>query len=224
MRSGASPVLGFFGSTLGQKVVMAVTGVIGVGFLFVHMSGNLLAYLGPTAFNAYSEFLRHFLHGAGLWIARFVLLGAVVLHVWAAVALTLKSRAARSVSYRRQSWTESTYASRTMRWSGPLLLLFIVYHLLHFTTGDAHPNFIPGDAYANFVTGFRSVPASAAYIVAMLALGLHLYHGAWSMLQTLGLSHPRYNAARHALATLVTFLVVGANLSFPIAVLTGVIR
>jgi succinate dehydrogenase / fumarate reductase cytochrome b subunit len=214
MQSGAS----FFGSTIGKKVVMAVTGVVLVGFVVAHMAGNLQLYLGPEAMNAYGHALREIAHGAGLWVARGVLLACVVLHIWAATSLTLQSRAARPVGYRKLSFTESTYASRTMRWSGPILLLFILYHLAHFTTGQAHPQFVEGDVFGNVVVGFRSGPVVFFYMAAMLALGLHLYHGTWSMLQTLGLSHPRYNPWRHALATLVTLLVVGGNLSFPLAV------
>jgi succinate dehydrogenase / fumarate reductase cytochrome b subunit len=136
------------------------------------------------------------------------------------------NRAARPQGYREHAWRESTYASRTMRWSGVLLLLFIVYHLLHFTFGAraVHPHFVPGDVFHNVVTGFQNPLVSLAYIAAMLFLGLHLYHGAWSFLQTLGLSHPRYNPLRHAFATFVTVVVVAGNISFPVAVLAGVIR
>lgn len=216
----------FFSSTIGKKVVMAVTGVIGYGFVIGHMAGNLQVYLGPEAMNGYAEFLREFLHGSGIWIARGVLLAAVAAHLWAATALALESRAARPVGYRALRHKESTYASRTMLLSGPILLFFILYHLAHFTWGlrPLHPNFIPGDVYHNFVVGFRSVPASAFYTLATLCLGLHLYHGAWSMLQTLGLSHPRWDRLRFGVAAAITALVVLGNLSFPIAVLTGVLR
>jgi succinate dehydrogenase / fumarate reductase cytochrome b subunit len=214
----------FLDATVGKKAVMAVTGLILFGFVVVHMIGNLQAYLGPEALNAYAVWLRELLHGAGLWIARAVLLAAVVLHVWAAVALTLENWKARPVGYRRRRWEESTYASRTMVWSGPILALFIVYHLLHFTTGNVHPNFVEGDVYHNFVTGFRVVPASLFYIVAMFSLGLHLYHGAWSMMQTLGLSHPRWNPLRKSVAWTITSVVVLGNISFPVAVLLGIIR
>lgn len=216
--------VGFLRSTIGRKIVMAVTGVVLVGFVVAHMSGNLLVYVGPAAMNEYSEFLHHFLHGAGLWIARGVLLLAVALHIWAATSLTLESRAARPEGYRMKEVRESTYASRTMAWSGPILLLFIVYHLLHLTTGTVHPEFVAGDVYRNFINGFKVVPASAFYILAMLALGLHLYHGIWSMLQSLGLSHPRHNHLRKALAVVLTLAVVGVNISFPLAVLAGVLQ
>jgi succinate dehydrogenase / fumarate reductase cytochrome b subunit len=211
----------FFDSTIGKKVVMALSGIVLVGFVFAHMTGNLQIYLGPETMNAYGRLLHELGHGAALWVARAVLLLCVALHIWAAVSLTRQSRAARPVGYRQQSWTESTYASRTMSWSGPILLLFILYHLAHLTTGQAHPQFVEGDAYGNLIVGFQSVPVVVFYVAAMLALGLHLYHGIWSMLQTLGLSHPRYNPWRHALATLITVAVVGANITFPLAVFFG---
>ena len=214
----------FLASTVGRKVVMAATGVVLFGFLLVHAIGNLQAYLGSEALNHYAVFLRELLHGAGIWIFRAVLVACAALHLWAATTLTLDNWRARPVGYRRRLWQDSTYSSRTMVWSGPIVLLFIVYHLLHFTVGSAHPDFVEGDAYHNFVTGFQVLPVSLFYIVAMLALGLHLYHGVWSMLQTLGLSHPRYNPLRHGFATLFTVAVVGVNVSFPLAVLAGVIR
>lgn len=214
----------FLSSSIGKKVVMAVTGLVLYGFVIAHMAGNLQVYLGPRAMNEYAESLRALLHGAGLWIARGGLLVSVVLHIWAATSLTLESWSARPVGYRRSERRESTYASRTMVLSGPILFFFILYHLAHFTTGQAHPNFIPGDVYHNFVVGFQSLPASVFYIVAMLFLGLHLYHGAWSMLQTLGLSHPRWNRLRFAAAALFTAAVVAGNISFPLAVLSGVLR
>ena len=214
-------VVSFFGATIGKKVVMAATGIVLVGFVVGHMLGNLQLYLGAEVLNAYGRLLRELLHGAGLWIARAVLLVSVGLHIWAATSLTIASRAARDVGYRKLGWTESTYASRTMRWSGPILLLFILYHLAHFTSGSAHPQFVEGDIFHNVVTGFRVGPVVFFYVAAMLALGLHLYHGVWSMLQTLGLSHPSYNPLRHALSTLVTLAVVGGNLTFPLAVYFG---
>lgn len=214
----------FLASTVGRKVVMAATGVVLFGFVFIHAVGNLQAYMGPEALNHYAVFLRELLHGAGLWIFRAVLLVCAALHLWAATTLTLDNWKARPVGYRKRLWQDSTYSSRTMVWSGPIVFLFIVYHLLHFTVGSVHQDFIEGDAYHNFVTGFQVLPVSVFYILAMLALGLHLYHGVWSMLQTLGLSHPRYNPLRHGFATLFTVAVVGVNVSFPLAVLAGVIR
>jgi succinate dehydrogenase / fumarate reductase cytochrome b subunit len=203
---------------------MAVTGVILFGFVLGHLAGNLTVYLGPEALNGYAVLLRQFLHGAGLWIARAVLLLSVILHIWSATSLTLTSRAARPVGYRERQWVESTYASRTMRWSGVIIFFFVIYHLLHFTFGTVHPSFVEGDVYHNFVTGFQSVPVSIAYIVAMIFLGLHLRHGVWSMFQTLGVSHPRYIRWAHVGAWIFALIVVVGNCSFPIAVLAGFVK
>jgi succinate dehydrogenase / fumarate reductase cytochrome b subunit len=216
-----SRVVSFFRSTIGKKVVMALSGVILFGFVVVHMLGNLQVYLGPTKLDDYGATLRKV--PALLWAARLTLLAAVGLHIWAATSLTLTNWAARPVGYRERQSLASTYASRTMRWSGVILALFVVYHLLHFTTGQVHPDFVEGGVHHNFVVGFRIVPVSVFYIAAMICLGLHMYHGVWSMLQTLGLSHPRYNALRHAAATAITGVVVVGNISFPIAVLTGLV-
>jgi succinate dehydrogenase / fumarate reductase cytochrome b subunit len=219
-----SQARGFVGSSIGRKVIMAVTGAILFGFVLAHMLGNLQVYLGPEALNHYGVFLRQFLHGAGIWIARSVLLAAVLLHIWSATSLTLDSRRARPEGYRQQRWKESTYASRTMRWGGVILLLFIIYHLLHFTTGTVHQSFIEGDVYHNFVAGFRSVPVSLFYIFAMLALGFHLRHGVWSMFQTLGVSHPRYIRMAHVGAWIFAAIIVIGNISFPLAVLAGIVK
>ena len=217
---------GFFQSSIGRKIVMALSGVILVIYVLGHLAGNLQVYLpnGREAINAYGAFLHHFLHGAGIWIARSILFAAVVLHVWSATSLTLDSRRARREGYREQEWKESTYASRTMRWGGVIILLFVIYHLLHFTTGTAHPDFVPGDVYHNFVVGFRNVPASIVYVFAMIALALHLRHGVWSMFQTLGVSHPRYMAMARATAWIVAIVVFVGNVSFPIAVLAGIVK
>ena len=215
---------GFLGSSVGRKVIMAVTGLILFAYVFGHMIGNLQVYLGPEALNHYAVLLRSLLHGAGIWIVRVVMLAAVGLHIWAATSLTLESWRARPDGYREQKWKESTYASRTMRWGGVILLLFVIYHLLHLTTGTVHPNFVEGDVYHNFVTGFQNVPASIVYMIAMIALGLHLKHGVWSMFQTLGVSHPRYIRIAHAAAWIFAVLIVAGNISFPLAVLFGIVR
>ena len=200
---------------------MAASGLVLYGFVVAHMIGNLQVFMGAHAINAYGEFLHGFLHGQGLYLARAVLILAALLHVWAAVSLTLSNVTARAVGYREWQARESTYASRTMVWSGPLLLAFLIYHLAHFTTGAAHPEFVPGDVYRNVVVGFQNPFASAFYILAMLALGLHMYHGFWSMLQTLGLSHPRWNRVRRGVSALLAFGVVAGNISIPLAVLLG---
>ena len=215
-------VFEFFGSSVGKKMVMAVTGVILFGFVLGHMIGNLQVYLGPEALNAYAALLKS--TGGMLWVVRLGLLLAAGLHIWAATSLTLTSWAARPQGYRVVDSRGSTYASRTMRWGGPILGLFIVYHLLHLTVGSAHPSFDHLDVYGNVVRAFRVWWVSAAYIVAMLALGLHLYHGVWSMFQTVGLNHPRYNPLIRTLATIFAIVVVVGNVSIPAAVLTGLVH
>lgn len=223
----------FWSSTIGRKIVMAVTGVILFGFVLGHMVGNLQLYLGAQALNDYAVWLREFAHGAALPIARITLIVAVLLHIWSATSLTLASRAARPTRYRMWEARESTYASRTMRWGGVILLLFVIYHLMHFTWGNAHPSFLEGDVYHNVVAGFAqrvsiggfAIPiVSAVYVLAMLALGLHLKHGLWSMFQTLGVSHPRYERYARVFATAFSAVVVLGNVSFPIAVLAGWVR
>jgi succinate dehydrogenase / fumarate reductase cytochrome b subunit len=214
----------FFGSSIGKKVVMAVTGLVLYGFVVGHMIGNLQIYLGPKAINDYAEFLQHFLHGQGIWMARGGLLVAVGAHVWAALTLTLSNWSARPVGYREWQARESTYASRTMVWSGPILALFVAYHLMHFTLGTAHPEFVRGEVFRNVVIGFQNPFASSFYVLAMLALGLHMYHGFWSMLHTLGLSHPRWTRVRQTASFLLAGIVVLGNVSIPLAVLTGLVH
>jgi len=214
----------FLGSSIGKKLVMAVSGLVLYGFVIGHMIGNLQIYLGPKAINDYAEFLQHFLHGQGIWLARGTLLVAVGFHIWTAVTLTLSNWSARPIGYRDWQAVESTYASRTMVWSGPILAAFIVYHLAHFTLGSVHPDFVKGEVYRNVIVGFQNPFASAFYILAMCALGLHMYHGFWSMLQTLGLSHPRWNSIRRTAALVLAGVVVLGNVSIPLAVLTGLIH
>ncbi|HZU54015.1 MAG TPA: succinate dehydrogenase cytochrome b subunit [Holophagaceae bacterium] len=216
----------FLGSSIGKKIVMAVTGLVLVLFVIGHMAGNLQIFMGSGALNAYSEFLHHMLHGAGLWIARIVLLASVLLHIWAAVGLTRMNAAARPVAYKQVSHQASTIASRYMRVTGFVLLFFIVFHLLNLTTGQWHPGgaFVKGEVYRNLVSTFQVKWVSALYIVAMIALAGHLSHGIWSLMQTLGWNHPRYNALRKQLAWAAALVVVIANISFPIAVLAGFVR
>jgi succinate dehydrogenase / fumarate reductase cytochrome b subunit len=212
----------FFTSTVGRKVVMAVTGVILFGFVVGHLAGNLLVYQGPEALNAYADGLRRF--PAALWGARAVLLLAVLLHIWAAVALTVANKKARPQGYSGRKDRAATYASRTMVWSGPLLALFIFYHLAHLTFGGPHPDFVHGDVYHNFITGFQSPVVAGIYILSMLALGLHLYHGLYSMTQSVGLNHPRINSGRRIVAGVFTAAIVAGNISMPVAVLAGILK
>jgi succinate dehydrogenase / fumarate reductase cytochrome b subunit len=212
---------GFWQATLGKKAIMAVTGVILFGFLIGHMLGNLQVFAGREKINAYAAFLHH--QPGLLWGTRLILLAAVTLHIVATVQLWLLKREARPVAYKMRKATGSSYASRTMYWSGPIIAAFVVYHLLHFTFGTVHPNFQEGDVYDNLVSGFRVIPVSIAYIVAMGMICLHLYHGLWSWFQTLGVSHPRYTPWLQRLAIFGAFFIFLGFAAVPVAVLAGVV-
>lgn len=217
-----------FRTSIGLKITMALSGIVFVGFVIGHMFGNLKVYQGAEVFNHYAEGLREFgdpflQYGQFLWIARAVLLVALVAHVWSAARLTRQSRAARDEGYRKLDALEFSRTSRSMRWGGVALFAFVVYHLLHLTFGSVHPDFVAGDAYHNLVVGFQSAPVSGVYAVAMIALGLHLYHGVWSAFQTLGINGPRINRWRRPLALVIALIVAFGNLSFPVAVLTGLV-
>jgi succinate dehydrogenase / fumarate reductase, cytochrome b subunit len=219
-----------WGSTVGKKIVMALSGIVLIAFVVGHMLGNLKVYQGRASFNHYAEGLRTFGapflgYGQALWLVRIVLLGAVLVHILAAAQLTLRSRRARAVGYRRYDRDMVfSYASRTMVWGGLIILAFVIYHLMHLTFGNAHPRFVAGDAYHNFVSGFQSWPVSLAYIAAMVPLGFHLYHGCWSMLQTLGADGRWLGAWRRRSAAALALVVVLGNISFPVTVLAGVVR
>jgi succinate dehydrogenase / fumarate reductase, cytochrome b subunit len=213
-----SRVREFWASAAGKKAVMAVTGVILVAYLLTHVLANLLVFEGPERINAYAATLHSF--GALLWAARLVLLAAAVLHIVAAVQLAARRQSARPVAYAGGRKAQvSTLASRTIRWGGGLLLVFLVYHILHFTTGTAHPEFIELNPYHNVVTGFSNPLVALFYLVAMAALGLHLYHGIWSSGRSLGMSppspRPLHRRAALVLAVLVwlgfTVIVVAAG-------------
>src|SRR5688500_16020613 len=211
---------GLAATTVSKKILMALSGLILWGFVIGHMVGNLKVYQGPEAFDHYAEGLRTFgspFFGRGqlLWVVRAALLFAVVVHIVAAVQLVLKSRAARNVGYRKFEPLTFSMASRTMAWGGVAILAFVIYHLLHLTFGSAHPDFRSHQAYHNFVAGFQSVPVSIAYMLAMIPLGFHLYHGLWSAFQTLGMNNPTYNRLRRPTAAVISAAVVAANLSFP---------
>lgn len=210
-------------SAVGKKVIMAVTGLILVAYLITHVVANLLVFQGPSRINAYSAFL----HGTGgaLWAARLVLLAALVLHVIAAVQLARRRFEARPVSYAAGQVPQvSTWGSRTIRWGGGLILLFVVYHILHFTVGTAHPDFVEGDPYHNVATGFRSLGVVIVYLVAMAAVGLHLYHGVWSSGRSLGITAPSPNPLRRTAAALLALLIWLGFTIIPIAVYAGVLQ
>ena len=213
----------FYRTAIGKKVVMATTGLIGIGFVIGHMSGNLLAFAGPDELNAYAHFLQS--TGELLWILRVVLIASVVLHVIAAVQLTAQNRAARPTGYVQREPQVSTWAARTMRWGGALLLIFIVLHILHFTTGDWKPSgsYSETDVYSNIVLSFRIWWVTLFYVVAMIALGLHLYHGAWSSVRSLGLSQPSPKPLHRTIALGVAILLWIGFTAVPVAVFVGLI-
>jgi succinate dehydrogenase / fumarate reductase cytochrome b subunit len=211
----------FWRSTIGKKVVMGVTGLIMVAFVIAHMLGNLQIFIGPEKFNGYSAMLHGPLNEL-LWVVRIVLLVSVVLHIVAAVQLTRLDRAARPVAYGRWQPQASTFASRTIRWGGLLLALFILFHILHLTTLTIQP--APearGDVYANVVGSFRIWWVVLLYVVAMIALGLHLYHGAWSSVRTLGLEQPRPNPLHRPVAVAIAIIVWAGFTLVPVAVFLG---
>ena len=216
--------LRFWETNIGKKAVMAVTGVILFGFVVGHLIGNLQIYLPPEHINGYAEWLRTV--PLLLWGARITLLISVCLHIWASFALWRLQRAARPVAYLKKVNAHSTYASRTMMWSGPIVLAFVIYHLLHFTFGVVHPGgpFDKHNVYNNVAFGFQFWPVSLFYIVAMIMLCYHLYHGLWSMFQSLGFSHPVYTPWLRVGAKVVAILIAVGNISIPVAVLAGFIK
>jgi succinate dehydrogenase / fumarate reductase cytochrome b subunit len=222
-------VLTLYQTTIGKKVIMAVTGLILVGFTIGHMYGNLHTFEGPTALNEYGAFLREFGHPAvggeqALWLIRTVLLVSVVLHIWAALSLWQIDQASRPVGYRSRRAISSSLAARTMRYSGVLLGLFIVYHILHLTTGTVHADFRHGDIYHNVVVAFRNPVVVLIYLLAMVALGFHLFHGVWSMFQTLGLNNRGRNRFWGTVASIVSFVVAVGFVTVPLAVFLGLVR
>lgn len=221
----AGQTVSFWQSTNGKKVVMAVTGCIMFLFIVGHLLGNLLVYAGPARFNEYAALL-HF-DATLLWIVRIVLIVAILLHILATVQLALRNKQARPVGYARKKSINSTYAARTMYWSGPIILAFVIFHLLEFTSGTIHPNsvFIPGDVYHNVTAGFHVWWVSAWYIFALILLGLHLRHGLWSMLQSFGMPHSlRREKVLKRLALLVSAVIILGYISIPVSVLTGLIK
>ncbi|MCB5165459.1 succinate dehydrogenase cytochrome b subunit [Streptomyces bambusae] len=223
-----TPVGRFWGSTLGMKAVMAVSGLIMLGYLVVHMLGNLKIFFGPDEFNAYGRWLRHmgepFLHSHwGLWGARIVLLAAVLAHAVSAYRLSRRDLRARPVGYAHRR-RRASYATRTMRWGGVILGLFIVWHLLDLTTLTVNENAQEGRPYENVVATFSTWYGNTVYLTAMLALGLHIRHGFWSAAQTLGAGTVRRDRTLKALANLLALVITAGFVSVPLAVMTGLVN
>jgi succinate dehydrogenase / fumarate reductase, cytochrome b subunit len=215
---------GFWASTVGKKIVMAVTGILLFVFVIGHLLGNLQVFEGPAKLNAYGAFLHSI--GEFLWPVRIILLIAVTLHIVATVQLALRKKRARPIEYSVKKAIASSYASRTMYWSGPIVLAFIIFHLLHLTAGYIHPGaaYIEGDVYHNVVSGFQVWWVSLSYIVAISLLGLHLRHGLWSMFQTLGIHQPQYTVRFKKAAMVIALLITLGYISIPISVLLGLVK
>lgn len=211
-----------FSSTIGQKLIMAATGVALSGFVLAHMSGNLLAFQGAQALDAYGAALRKF--PAVLWGARLSLFAAVGLHSWAYLALTGRSWSARPQSYKVTAHREATWASRTMRVTGPLLLVFIVFHLLDLTVGTLNPGFEEGMVYRNLKASLTRTWVAGFYLLAVGSLAFHLYHGIWSLFQTVGISQPRYESFGRKVSTIFTVVVAGGFALVPLAMLLGLLK
>lgn len=214
----------FWASTNGKKVVMAITGAILFLFVIGHMLGNLQVFEGPEQMNYYGRALRRF--PEALWAVRTILFVSVILHIWASVALAVRKTKARPVGYAKKENIASSYASRTMYWSGPIILAFVIYHLLDLTTGTIHRGgaFVAGDPYHNLVSGFQVWWVSAWYIFAMILLAFHIQHGAWSMFQSVGINHPRHTPILKKAATVLAIVIAAGYISIPLSILLGVVQ
>jgi succinate dehydrogenase / fumarate reductase cytochrome b subunit len=200
---------------------MAVTGAILAAFVVGHLLGNLQIFLGPDRFNSYARTLKSL--PELLWPVRVTLLVSVILHIWSSIQLAVVKSEARPIGYVRSKSIVSSYASRTMYMSGPIVAAFIIYHLMQFTLGVGGTPYMESDPYGNVINGFRVPAVSLFYILAMLLLCLHLRHGLSSFVQTLGLDHPRYTPRLKLLASVVATLIFFGFISIPVAVLAGVI-
>ena len=227
-------LLDLYSTALGKKYVMAITGIIGIGFIVAHMVGNLKMYLGTVDgeydINVYGEFLRDLLvpllpRTYALWALRLVLIGALALHLHAAYSLTVLNRRARPIKYKsKRDYVAADFAARTMRWTGIIVLLFLFFHLADLTWGWFNPDFVRGEVYRNVDASLSRIPVAILYIVANIALGIHLFHGTWSLFQSLGVNSPRFNSWRRGLATAIATIIVVGNCSFPIAVQAGIVQ
>jgi succinate dehydrogenase / fumarate reductase cytochrome b subunit len=220
--AGSNRAFSFFEATIVKKAIIAVTGVAMLAFVTGHLLGNLQVFLGPERLNNYAAFLKGNMEL--LWGTRIGLFVCLIAHVVATIQLWQVKNQARPVGYAKKRNSHSSLASRTMYYSGPVILAFIIYHLLHFTVGVVHPHFSEQDVYSNLVYGFLQWPVSLAYIIAVGLLCLHLSHGIWSMFQTLGFSHPRYTPRIKRTARAIAILYFIGYASIPLGVLSGIVR
>ena len=219
-------------TTIGKKVLMALSGVIWIGYLVMHMYGNLKVFSGPEHFNEYAHGLRTlgapvFGYAHLLFVARILFAGSILVHVWAAISLTLRNRQTRSVKYTQHKKLRASAATLTMIYGGLAILIFIIYHLMHFTLGvpGVHPDFIGTDAYHNVVVGFQSyayIPA-IIYLIGLVALAFHLYHGTWSMFQTMGLNNKNYTQMLRGLAWIAAIVIPVGFALVPLSVIFGIL-
>ena len=231
--------ISLYQTAVGKKWVMAVTGLMLLGFVLVHMLGNLKLYLGEVEHNGelvqdidlYGEWLRELLvplfpRTWFLWLLRIGLIGAFALHIHAAYSLTRMNLDSGRRYESKQDWLASNFASRTMRVSGIIVALYLVFHLADLTWGWSviNPDWERGEVYANLVNSLSRWWVALIYIVANVFLAVHIYHGAWSMFQSLGINNPRYNPARRWFAAGFALVILVGNLSFPIAILSGVVE
>ena len=219
--AGPVRVLGFWNTTVGKKAVMAVSGIILAGFVLAHLIGNLQIFLGPDQFNGYARTLRHL--PELVWPTRVILLIMVMLHIWSSLQLAVVKSEARPIAYAKHSNIGSSYASRTMYLSGPIIAAFVIYHLMQFTFGVGGTPYHPLDAYGNVIQGFRVPAVSIFYLIAMALLCLHLRHGLWSMFQSMGFNHPRHTPRIQRAASLIALFIFFGFASIPVAVMLRVI-
>lgn len=222
-------VAGLYQTSVGKKLVMALSGLALFGFIVGHMAGNLKIFLGPEKFNGYAHYLREvgshaFGYGGLLWIARAGLLAALIAHFITVGLLVRQSRQARWVPYKRTHDLSFSYSSRTMRWGGLILFLFIIYHLMHLTFGTVHSDFNVDSPYANVVAAFRIWWVCLTYALAVTMLGFHIEHGLWSSTQTLALRFTAVVRWRRPVSIATSVLIVAGYLSVPVAVLAHWVR
>jgi len=228
-------LLDLYSTAVGKKYVMAISGIAMMVFVLFHMIGNLKMYMGETALNHYAEFLKELLYplapkGVVLWILRGGLITMLLLHLHAAWSLTRLNRFARAVKYQGpRDYQVAKFASRTMRWTGIIVLSYLIWHILDLTLGvvnttGTNGEFVKGEVYQNVLNSLNRPVVAAFYVIANVLLGIHLFHGAWSIFQSLGWNNPRFNTWRRGFATAFATIVVVGNVSFPIAVIAGIVK